>query len=191
MNYIKIFKIVFSLISSPAKAWEDISLQWDSQKVIIDFVYPMIGFCGLSFLIGSLIRRGWNTPMSFQLAMVDCCGVAVALFAGFFLVSYLINHIGIRWFGLFPDMARAELFTGYALSLTFLGEIVLGLFPQSLIYVGLIQLYVFYIVYTGAPVVMRVESHMRLGFTIVASVLLLVCPWLIQFIFQKLTVLFS
>ena len=41
------------LISSPAKAWEEIRLEEDRRKVFTAFVYPMIGLCGLSVFIGS------------------------------------------------------------------------------------------------------------------------------------------
>ena len=47
------------LISSPAKAWEEISMEEDRRKVYIAFVYPMIGLCGLSVFVGSLLTNGW------------------------------------------------------------------------------------------------------------------------------------
>lgn len=191
MSYIKIFKIIILLISSPAKAWEDINLQWDSQKVVVDFVYPMIGFCGLSYLVGSLIRRGWNAPMSFQLAMVDCCGVAVTLFVGFFLAAYIINQVAVRWFEQFSDMKKAQLLAGFGLSITFLGEIVLGIFPDLSFAVAVIELYVFYLIYIGTPILMGIKGSNRIGFTAVSSVILLACPWFIHFIFNKLTILFN
>ena len=72
------------LISSPAKAWEEISMEEDRRKVFMAFVYPMIGLCGLSVFIGSLLTNGWGGPQSFQIAMTNCCAVAVALFGGYF-----------------------------------------------------------------------------------------------------------
>lgn len=71
------------LISSPARAWEEISLE-DRRKVFTAFVYPMIGLCGLSVFIGSLVAKGWGGPQSFQYAMTQCCEVAVSLFGGYF-----------------------------------------------------------------------------------------------------------
>ena len=72
------------LISSPAKAWEEISMEEDRRKVYMAFVYPMIGLCGLSVFIGSLLTNGWGGPQSFQIAMTNCCAVAVALFGAIF-----------------------------------------------------------------------------------------------------------
>ena len=59
------------LISSPAKAWEEISMEEDRRKVYIAFVYPMIGLCGLSVFIGSLLTNGWGGPQSFQIAKTN------------------------------------------------------------------------------------------------------------------------
>ena len=51
----RLFKRVISLISSPAKAWEEIGKEEDRRKVLGAFVYPMIGLCGLSVFIGTFI----------------------------------------------------------------------------------------------------------------------------------------
>ena len=60
-------------------------MEEDRRKVYIAFVYPMIGLCGLSVFVGSLLTNGWGGPQSFQIAMTNCCAVAVALFGGYFL----------------------------------------------------------------------------------------------------------
>ena len=85
MNYKELFHIAMQLISSPARAWEEISLE-DRRKVFTAFVYPMIGLCGLSVFIGSLVAKGWGGPQSFQYAMTQCCAVA-ALIEGFIYLS--------------------------------------------------------------------------------------------------------
>ena len=62
-------------------------MEEDRRKVFMAFVYPMIGLCGLSVFIGSLLTNGWGGPQSFQIAMTNCCAVAVALFGGYFLAA--------------------------------------------------------------------------------------------------------
>ena len=96
------------LISSPAKAWEEIRFNTDRRAVFTEFVYPMIGLCGLSEFIGSMLEYGWSGPQSFQLAMTQCCAVAVALFGGYFLAAFAINHLGVRLFGLKNDILLAQ-----------------------------------------------------------------------------------
>ena len=131
------------LISSPAKAWEEISMEEDRRKVYMAFVYPMIGLCGLSVFIGSLLTNGWGGPQSFQIAMTNCCAVAVALFGGYFLAAYAINEKGTRMFGMHSN------------------------------------------------ILMGVEEKQRLKYTLLSSALLILCPTVIQFVFNRLTAILN
>lgn len=191
MNYKEIFKIALLLISSPAKAWEEIRLEEDRRKVFTAFVYPMIGLCALSVFIGSLFTNGWGGPESFQIAMKNCCVVAVALFGGYFLAAYIINELGMKMFGLSNDMPLTQQFAGYALVVTFLTNIITGLLPAFGLIALILQFYIVYVVWVGASVLMDVEEHQRLKYTLISSVLLIVCPASIHFVFNKLLVVLN
>ena len=130
MNYKELFHIAMQLISSPARAWEEISLE-DRRKVFTAFVYPMIGLCGLSVFIGSLVAKGWGGPQSFQYAMTQCCAVAVSLFGGYFLAAYLINGLRVRMFAMDNDIPLVQQFAGYALVVSFMLKIIIGILPDS------------------------------------------------------------
>ena len=190
MNYKDLFHIAILLISSPARAWEEISLE-DRRKVFTAFVYPMIGLCGLSVFIGSLLTNGWGGPQSFQIAMTNCCAVAVALFGGYFLAAYAINEMGIKMFGMHANMPLVQQFAGYALVVPFLLQIVTGLLPDFRIIAWLFQFYIVYVVWEGAPILMQVEEKVRLKYTLFSSVLLILCPTVIQFVFNKLTAILN
>lgn len=179
------------LISSPAKAWEEISMEEDRRKVYMAFVYPMIGLCGLSVFIGSLLTNGWGGPQSFQIAMTHCCAVAVSLFGGYFLAAYAMNGIGIRLFGMRSNMLLVQQFAGYALVVPFLLQIVIGLLPDFRIIAWLLQFYIVYVVWEGVPVLMGVEEKQRLKYTLWSSALLLLCPAVIQIVFNRLTVILN
>lgn len=174
------------LISSPARAWEEISLEADRRRVLAGFVYPLIALCALSVFVGALIERGWSEPECFRYAMTLCCAEAVALFGGFFLAAYLINKVGSNMLTVDDNLARAGQLTGYAMVVTFVLRIVTGLLPEFGIVAMLLQFYVFYIVWEGSRVLMRIEETGRLRFTVIASVLLLLCPALIRIVFNKL-----
>ena len=187
MNYKNLFNIVLSLISSPAKAWEEIRVEEDRRKNFMNFVYPMIGLCGLSFFIGSLIANGWGGPESFQIAMTRCCSVAVALFGGYYLAAYFINELRVKLCGDDSDPLLCQQFAGYALVVTFLVWIVKGVFSDFAVFGWIFQFYTIYIVWEGASVMMHIDEKKRFQFTILSSLLLLVCPALIEFVFNKLT----
>lgn len=188
MNYKELFHRAFQLISSPASAWEEIRLEEDRQRVFTTFVYPLIGFCGLSVFIGALFEYGWAGPASFQKAMTDCCSIAVSLFGGYYLASYLINLMRVRFFGMDDDHLLVQQFSGYAMVVLFLLGILMGLFSDFTIVSLLLQFYTVYIVWEGCSIVLQVEEKERFRFTIYASLLLIGCPFIIQTLFDKLMV---
>ena len=191
MNYKELFNIAMKLISSPAKAWEEISMEEDRRKVYMTFVYPMIGLCGLSVFIGSLLTNGWGGPQSFQIAMTNCCAIAVALFGGYFLAAYAINEMGVKIFGLPTNASLTQQFAGYALVVPFLLQIVTGLLPDFRIIAWLLQFYIVNVVWEGAPILMNVEEKHRLKYTFFSAGLLILCPTVIQFVFNKLTAILN
>ena len=151
------------LISSPAKAWEEISMEEDRRKVFMAFVYPMIGLCGLSVFIGSLLTNGWGGPQSVQ----------------------------TRMFGMHSNMPLTQQFAGYALVVPFLLQIVTGLLPDFRIIAWLLQFYIVYVVWEGVPILMGVEEKQRLKYTLLSSVLLILCPAVIQIVFNRLTAILN
>lgn len=191
MNYKELLNITLRLISSPAQAWEEIRLEEDRRKVFTAFVYPMIGLCGLSVFIGSLLALGWSGPQSFQYAMTKCCAVAVALFGGYFLAAYLINLGAVRFFCMADNLPRVQQFAGYAMVLIFLLRIVLGILPDFQIIAMLLQFYTVYVIWEGCVRLLQVTEANRLRFTLLASVLLIVCPMLIEWAFNKLTIVLN
>lgn len=166
-------------------------MEEDRRKVFTAFVYPMIGLCGLSVFIGSLIALGWNGPQSFQYAMTKCCAVAVALFGGYFLAAYLINQAAVRFCGMGDNLSLVQQFSGYAMVVVFLLRMVLGILPDFQIIAMLLQFYTVYVAWEGSARLLQVSDANRLRFTLTASVLLIVCPMLIEWIFNRLTIMLN
>lgn len=191
MNYKELFNRALILISSPARAWEEIRLEEDRRKVFVAFVYPMIGLCGLSVFIGSLLAKGWSGPESFQFAMTQCCAVAVSLFAGYFLAATLINELRVRLLKQETDVFLCRQFAGYALVVSFLLQIIIGVLPDFNIIAVLLQFYIVYVVWEGSVTLMQVTEKERLRFTLLSSMLLLLCPALIQLVFNQLLIAFN
>lgn len=178
------------MISSPAKAWEEIRME-NTQGVLVGFVYPMITLAGLSSLIGSLFETGIGEPSSYQFAMTKCCSVAISLFGGFYLAAYLLDSCCIHLFRRQTNISLIQQFCGYSLVVTFLLQIVMGLLPNLGIISLLLQFYIIYIVWEGSSVLLNTPEQLKLRFTILASVLLLICPFLIKTIFNQLTLMLN
>lgn len=189
MNYKELFERVMALLSVPAKAWEVIGRETDRRRVLVAFVYPLIGLCGLSVFIGTFIGNTAGVA-AFQIAMTRCCAVCVSLFGGCFLAAYVIDRLGRRMLGHDDPYELSQQFAGYSLVVTFVLDIVSGLFSISILR-WILQFYTVYVVYEGARVLMRVEGEKLTRYALIVSVVVMVCPALINAVFDELSVLLN
>lgn len=90
MNYKELFNKMAFLLSSPSRFWEKEATEGQGSRMMSEYVYPLIGLCGLSEFIGTFIGRDVSTEF-FQWALTRCCAIAVSLFSGF--LSQLICWI--------------------------------------------------------------------------------------------------
>jgi len=195
LNYRNLFKKVLLLISSPAKAWEEISFEEDRRKVMVTFVYPMIGLCGMAVFASVFIYNFPNVDLTpnqlFQMAMTKCCAVFIAFFAGYFLAAKMVSKMARSVFKVDCNMAKGEQLVGYAMVVPFVLKIIVELIPPFFILKLIFQFYIIYILWEGARVLLKMNENKSSWFSIFASILIVVCPSVIEFIFNKLTVLLS
>ena len=92
---------------------------------------------------------------------------------------------------LHSNMPLTQQFAGYALVVSFLLQIVTGLLPDFRIIAWLLQFYIVYVVWEGVPILMGVEEKQRLKYTLLSSVLLILCPAVIQIVFNRLTAILN
>ncbi len=189
MNYKELFNRIVLLISSPAKAWEEICCEEDRKKVLSAFVYPLIGLCGLSVFIGTLIGNTAGAS-AFQIAMTRCCATFVSLFGGFFLAAYVTNLLGKRMLGMDEELELNRQFVGYAMVVTFVLDIISGLFSISILH-WILQFYTVFVVYEGARMLMDVEERKLTRYSLIVSVVIILCPALIAGIFNKLSLILN
>ena len=92
MNYKELFNKMAFLLSSPSRFWEKEATEGQGSRMMSEYVYPLIGLCGLSEFIGTFIGRDVSTEF-FQWALTRCCAIAVSLFSGFFVATYLLELV--------------------------------------------------------------------------------------------------
>ena len=97
MNYTELFNKMAFLLSSPSCFWEKEATEGQGSRMMSEYVYPLIGLCGLSEFIGTFIGRDVSTEF-FQWALTRCCAIAVSLFGGFFVATYLLDKISWNLF---------------------------------------------------------------------------------------------
>lgn len=189
MNYKDLFNRVVLLISSPAKAWVEIECEENRKQVLSMFVYPLIGLCGLSVFVGTFIGNTAGVS-AFQIAMTRCCATFVSLFGGFFLASYLSNMLGKQMLERDDQMELNQQFVGYAMVVTFVLDIISGLFSLSILH-WILQFYTVLVVYEGARSLMDVEEKFLTRYSLIVSIIVIVCPALIAVVFDKLSLVLN
>jgi hypothetical protein len=115
----------------------------------------------------------------FELALKITLRTVIAVAGGFFLGAYLLNEVRNGVFNQPKDMALCRLFVGYASSLVFVLYIVTALLPEfSFLYIFV--LYTVYIIWEGAVAYMQVDEAERLKFTVIASAIVILTPFVIE-----------
>jgi hypothetical protein len=184
MNYKALFNRVSVLLSTPSKGWAEVADQNGAGRVMSEFVYPLIGLCGLAVFIGTFLGNTAGVGV-FRIAMTLCCNVFVSLFGGFFLSSYLVNAIGKRWFSLPDQFERSQCLVGYSMVVLFVLYILSGLLSINLLR-WILQFYTLFVVYEGARSFMHITEGQLTRYTLIATLVILVCPMLVGTVFTKL-----
>lgn len=183
------------LISSPAKAWEEISLEEDRRKGLATFVYPMIGLCGMAVFASVFIYHFASEDLTpnqlFQLAMTRCCGVFVAFFAGYFLAAKTVSKMARSMFRVDCDLSKAEQLVGYAMVVPLVLKIIVELIPAFFILKLIFQFYIIYVIWEGVRILLKMNENKSTWFSILSSLVILFCPFIIELIFNKLTVILN
>mgnify|MGYP000042055435 CR=1 FL=1 len=186
MNYKELFNRLLLLISSQAFAGEEILIEEDKRKVLGGFVYPLIGLCGLSVFLGSISFD--FEVFTLQAAMTKACSILVSLFGGYFLAAYLVNLYGIKALKREPELILCQQFVGYSMSVLFVLDIVLGLFPSFFILRWILQFYIVWVVWEGAQKLMEVKEEKLLSYTLVVSAIIILSPIVLKMLFDYLSV---
>lgn len=189
MNYKELFQRVLSLISTPGKAWDEIIEHKEGKTVVSRFVYPLIGLCGLSEFLGALIGHDFSA-LVFQFAMTRCCAVAVSLFGGFFLSAYLLDKINSRWTKTLVSLEQMQVFVGFSMVVIFVLNIISGLVSIVVLH-WILQIYTIVVVFEGTRRWLRIDENMQTGFSVASTIVILVCPALIEFLFNEFSVLLN
>ena len=114
----------------------------------------------------------------------------VSLFGGYFLAAYAIDQLGKKLLGREDQYELNQQFVGYSMVVTFVLDIVSGLFSISILH-WILQFYTIFVVFEGARTLMKVNEEKLTRYTLIASVIIIVCPALIAAVFNELSVILN
>jgi len=173
----KLFKQLYRIIFQPEKAWNDLSIV-DNGSFFKAYLYPVIGIVALLTFTGVFFHK---KEFSTELALRLTVNVLITLLAGFYLASQLLAEIMVRFFSDDKQYKLCQRFTGYSSALIYVMYMVLAIFPDySFLLLSL--LYTVYIVWGGAVSFMQIREDQRIKFTVLASAIVLLAPFIIKWI---------
>ena len=187
--YKLIFKLVLEIISRPSKTWKSLAAERERgvqegrnkeqhERFLSNYVYPFIGLMTVAAFISICTRQEFD----FEYALKSAILTLVSFFGGFYLASYVLGEV---WRGLFKqpkDVRLCQSFVGLASSLMYVLEIVRLLLPDFF-FLYIFVLYTFYIVWEGSIIYMKVDEAVRMKFTTLASLILILTPMAINYLF--------
>ena len=152
-------------------------------------MFPLIALCGISAFIGCLIGNT-DGPSVFQSALMKVGGLFISLFAGFFLVSYIVQKLNERYLHRKENAIQAQCYVGYSMVILFVLLFINGFIHIS-IFFWILMFYTVYVTYQGAKVLVKVEDSKINLYAMVTALAIMICPEIILFIFNELSVILN
>jgi len=175
------FERIYRLIIQPAKIWN--ILANEKEEEIIDnnsflktYLYPAIGIVALLTFVGVFF---YKKEFDLQLAIRLMIKVLIALFAGFYLASFILSKVMEHVFFMENSYKLCQRFVGYSSALIYAMYIILAIFPDYG-FLQLFLLYTIYIIWEGASDYMQISENERNRFTAIATAIILLSPFIIE-----------
>lgn len=169
-----------NLVLFTNKEWKNIAEEErEGKDVINQFSLPLIGFLTLASFIGSLFN---NQGFDFQTALKLSLTNFLSAYGSIYLAMLLIN-LAKPMFHLQTVSSKTLAFVGYAYALYFAIEILTNLFPEFYL-LRILIIYTVFIIWEGVIPMFKVKEEQRTGFTLLSSLIILLIPFLLDYILK-------
>lgn len=176
--YKSLFILLYNLIVTPVAAWNSLYVKQDknNEDFYKGYLFPIIGIIALFSFIGVLFSV---KTFDVQLALKIVLKGVLIYGGGFYLTSFLLSEYIYPRFNLKKDKISAEYFIGYSSSVIYVVAILKALFPSFFI-LDILSFYTIYIIAMGAIHFLKLNEDDWIKFTIFASILIMLTPFLLN-----------
>lgn len=169
-----------NLVLSTSNEWKDIAEEErEGKEVISQFSLPLIGFLTLATFIGSIFN---NHGFDFETALKVSLSNFLSAYGSIYVTMLLIN-VAKPIFHLQTISSKTLSFVGYAYGLYFAIEILTSLIPEFYL-LRILILYTIFIIWEGVMPIFKVREEQRTGFALVCSIIILLTPWVLDYILK-------
>lgn len=182
--YKNLFLLLYKLITQPVVAWKELSLRQDknNEDFYKGYLFPVVGIIALLSFIGVLISvKSFDVQLALKIVIKE----VMIYGGGFYFASFILSEFIFPRFDLEKNKLLAERFTGYSSSLLYVIAMIKSLFP-SFFFLDIIGLYTIYILWTGIAHFLNVKEILSVKFTIFVGILILLTPFLLDFLINLL-----
>ncbi|WP_418893038.1 Yip1 family protein [Limibacterium fermenti] len=171
-----IFLTIIQLTTSPQQAWNHIEKDEETRDEFFNrFLHPLFAIIAVTSFIGGIgLMHGAGLQMALKMAIINI----VTLYSSYYIVSYTLNEMAVQ-FGLEKNRYLYQRFVGYSSVVMYALYMVMPLLSDFFI-LWVFALYTIYIVYNGAEIFMKTREEKRMNFSIVATLLIVAVPGLIN-----------
>lgn len=177
----QLLKYIVQLLLSPAHGWEDLKAEEPSATRLLQHgVYPLLGVAAATMLLGLAYGRA-----TLAQALIGAVYIFGAYFVAIFIARLLFDLYLNRVAGIEVDKDKAYIviLCGIAMMATF--QIIENCLPWNLMIVRFLPLYGI-LVLSKSSTYLGISKRKELSYTVLASLAIVVVPWLIYYIFYLL-----
>lgn len=169
-----------NLLINTNKEWKNIADEdREGKEVISKFALPLIGFLTLASFVGSLFNNQiFDFEVSIKVALTDFLSAYGSVY-----LSMLLINLAKPLFHLQTNTSRTLSFVGYTYGLIFGIEILTNLFPEFYL-LRILVVYTLFIIWEGVAPMFKVREEQRTGFALVCSLIILVLPFLLDYLLK-------
>ena len=173
----QIVNIIIRLIFSPANAWKEINKTGYDGNIQKDYVLPLI----LTGTLATVLGYSFNHSFDIQAIIKIISIVFLSNYIGFFAAAYLIRLFIYKMYNQEIDWNRILRFTGYSFTVVLVINIIVGLIPIDAFFLKIFNLYTVVVALHGS-VVLGIAEEERSRFAIAATIIIIVCPFIVKFL---------
>ncbi len=173
-----LINILVSLGISPIPSWSYIEKEQEpiSKDFFANYLYPMMGATTIAVFFGTLFNK---KEAVLECAIKESILCFITLFAAFFISSYVLNKINVRYFQMSNNLLKTQMFVGYISSLSYTLIMIQSLLPE-LFFIKFANYYILYIIWTGSEHFLKIQDKKRLIYMISSGAILYFIPFFVR-----------
>ncbi|MGM0531383.1 MAG: Yip1 family protein [Bacteroidota bacterium] len=183
MDFKKIWERIKAIITNPTAEWDKIITEPNDQnEIIINYVVPIVALGAITTFIGKASMSDLSVYQGFMLAIT----YFISMTAGIYISAVVVSELE-PGFNVEKDFGGTLKLIVYSATAALVASVVANLHP-GLSFIGLFGLYSLYLFWVGLPKIMNVAEDKKVGFVLIAALIILAITFIINFILQSIFV---